>query len=180
MAQALGFGNPLVSAGILFSFVLGTVPLFLVFGVFMQAASQVFSKYFAPVAATLVIMLAVWNIYSAAIIVGFQPRSVYCEIVYCEDAVLPHTITTTPHITIHATNYEIDNPYIKAGSTVTVTITNTSGAGCIQFFTIPQLQIQKIISVGKEETITFTAPTKKGDLLFMCSMGMYRGKFIVQ
>lgn len=180
MAQALEFGNPFVSASILFAFTLGTVPLFLLFGVFMQAASQVFTRYFAPIAATLVIMLAVWNIYSAAIIVGFQPRSVYCEIVYCEDAVLPHTITTTPNITIHATNYEIDNPYIKAGSTVTVTITNTSGAGCIQAFTIPQLQIQKIISVGKEEIITFTAPDVPGDLPFMCSMGMYRGKFIVE
>ena len=48
------------------------------------------------------------------------------EIVYCEDAGIAHTVTTAPHITIHATNYEIDNPYIKAGSTVTVTITNTS------------------------------------------------------
>ena len=180
MAQALEFGNPFVSASILFAFVLGTVPLFLLFGVSMQAASQMFAKYFAPVAATLVIILAVWNIYTAATIVGFNGRSVYCEIVYCEDAGIAHTVTTAPHITIHATNYEIDNPYIKAGSTVTVTITNTSGAGCIQAFTIPQLQIQKLIPVGKEEIITFTAPNQKGDLPFMCSMGMYRGKFIVQ
>ncbi len=185
MAQALEFGNPFVSASILFAFTLGTVPLFLLFGVFMQAASQMFTKYFAPVAAALVIALAVWNLYNAAAIVGFNSRSLYCQIVYCDDLVgnsgrIKQTPTTTPHITIHATRYEIDNPYIKAGSDVTVTIINTNGAGCIQFFTIPQLQIQKIVSVGKEEKITFTAPNRQGDLPFMCSMGMYRGKFIVE
>lgn len=194
MAQALEFGNPFVSAGILFAFVLGTVPLFLLFGVFMQAASQMFTKYFAPIAATLVIILSLWNLYSAASIIGYDTkiraafRPVYCELVFCDDLVgtggqtqqPQQSATATPHITIHASNYEIDNPYIKAGSTVTVTVTNINGAGCIQAFTIPQLRIQKIIPVGKEETITFTAPNEKGGLPFMCSMGMYRGTFIVQ
>lgn len=179
MAQALESGNPFVSASILFAFTIGTVPLFLLFGVFMQAASQMFTKFFAPVAATLVIILASWNLYMAATIVGFNTRSVYCEIVYCEDAPLMKT-TDHPIITIHNTSYSIDNAYIKAGSEVTVTLKNVDGASCIQFFTIPKLNIQKIVSVGKEETITFTAPSQKGDLPFMCSMGMYRGKFIVQ
>lgn len=184
MAQALEFGNPFVSAGILFAFTIGTVPLFLLFGVFMQAALQLFTKYFAPVAATLVIILSIWNLYNAASIVGLNPRSLYCQIVYCDDLIgggqTKQATTTTPHITIHTTSYEIDNPYIKAGSPITVTITNTNGAGCIQFFTIPQLRIQKIIPLGKEETITFTAPSGKGELPFMCSMGMYRGRFIIQ
>jgi sulfite exporter TauE/SafE len=190
MAQALEFGNPMVSASILFAFVLGTVPLFLLFGVFMQAASQMFSKYFAPIAAAFVIMLSIWNLYNAAAIIGLDTkiravvRPMYCEIVFCDDLVgvegIRQAPTSTPHITIYATNYEIDNPYIRAGSTVTVTVTNTNGAGCIQFFTIPQLKIQKIVSVGKEETITFVAPNVPGELPFMCSMGMYRGRFIVQ
>jgi sulfite exporter TauE/SafE len=193
MAQALEYGNPFISASILFAFTMGTVPLFLLFGVFMQAASQVFTKYFAPIAAVLVIILSVWNLYSAASIIGYDTkiraalRPAYCELVFCDDLVggvaqqqPQQAVTTTPHITIHATSYEIDNPYIKAGSTVTVTITNINGAGCIQAFTIPQLRIQKIIPVGKEETIIFTAPNEKGGLPFMCSMGMYRGTFIVQ
>jgi sulfite exporter TauE/SafE len=185
MAQALEFGNPGVSASVLFAFILGTVPLFLLFGVFMQAASQVFTKYFAPIAAILVIILAFWNIHTAVTITGFSGRSLYCSVVYCDDVVgggtkTHQTATTTPHITIRATRYEIDNPYITAGSPVTVTITNTGGAGCIQVLTIPQLHIQKIIPVGKEETMTFTAPSEKGNLPFMCSMGMYRGKFIVE
>jgi len=93
---------------------------------------------------------------------------------------MTHTTTTSPVITIHPTRYDIDNPYIKAGSQITVTLDNVDGASCIQFFTIPKLGIQKIVSVGKKETISFTAPMEKGDLPFMCSMGMYRGKFIVE
>lgn len=191
MAQALEFGNPFVSASILFAFTLGTIPLFLLFGVFMQAASQMFTKYFAPVAATLVILLSVWNLYNAAVIVGFDikiraaVRPLYCQIVYCDDLVggggeKKQAPTDTPNITIRSTWYEIDNPYIKADLPITLTITNTNGAGCIQFFTIPKLGIQKIVSVGKVETITFTAPNVPGEMPFMCSMGMYRGRFIVQ
>ena len=194
MAQALEFGNPFVSASILFAFVLGTVPLFLLFGVFMQAASRLFTKYFSPVAATLVIILAVWNLYNAASITGFDRgitqsvRGAYCQIAFCDDLVDVASSNTAPQqeatdkpiITIRSTRYEIDNPYIKAGAPITLTVKNTDGGGCIQFFTIPQLQIQKVVSVGKEEVITFTAPTEKGTLPFMCSMGMYRGRFIVE
>ena len=183
MAQALEFGNPLVSASILFAFTLGTVPFFLLFGVFMQAASQLFTKYFAPVAATFVILLSVWNLYNAAAIIGLDTRSIYCEIVYCDDRVGIQTTqqSTTDHpiITIRNSSYAIDNPYIKAGSAITLTLKNVDGTSCIQLFTIPRLRIQKIISVGKVETITFTSPSEPGALPFMCSMGMYRGKFIV-
>lgn len=193
MAQALEFGSPFVSAGILLAFTLGTVPLFLLFGVFMQAASRLFTKYFAPVAAVLVIILAVWNLYNAAAITGADTnivrgiRVAYCQIAYCDDLVRVSSVaeaaretTAKPVVSIRSTRYEIDNPYIQAGSEITLTVRNVDGGGCIQFFTIPQLQIQKVVAVGKEETITFTAPSEKGDLAFMCSMGMYRGKFIVR
>lgn len=191
IVQALQFGNPILSASILFAFTVGTVPLFLLFGVLIQAASTVFTKYFAPVAAALVFGLAVWNLSNAAALAGLEGtvaraiRPLYCQIVYCEDLVgnvmtVVKDATTTPIITINATSYAIDNPYIKAGSEVKLLVKNVRGGGCIQFFTIPKLEIEQVIPVGKEETITFTAPQEKGDLPFMCSMGMYRGKFIVQ
>jgi len=192
MVQALEFGNPFTSASILFAFTLGTVPLFLLFGVFMQAASHLFTKYFAPIAATLVIGLAIWNLYNAASITGFEGtvtrgvRTAYCQIAYCDDLVQVGSTsepvmqtTDKPIISIHSSRYEIDNPYIKAGALITLTVKNIDGSGCIQAFTIPQLKIQKIISIGTESTITFTAPTQKGTLPFMCSMGMYRGQFII-
>lgn len=189
MVQALQYGNPIVSASILFAFTLGTMPLFVLFGVVIQAASTFFTKYFTPIAAALVIGLAVWNLSNAAAISGFDItrsiRSLYCEISYCDNLVgtksTPSTaVTTTPVITIHASSYTIDNPHIQAGSHITLVVKNVSGGGCIQFFTIPKLNIQKNVAVGDQATIEFTAPQKKGNLPFMCSMGMYRGSFIIE
>ena len=188
MVSALQYGNPLISASILLVFTLGTVPLFILFGVLIQAASVVFTKYFAPIAAALVIGLAVWNLGNAAAIMGFDVRqmtkSLVCQLVYCDDTVgntqQKQVATTTPIITINATSYSIDNPYIKAGSEVRLTVKNVRGGGCIQFFTIPKLNIEKTIAVGEEELLVFTAPKEKGPLPFMCSMGMYRGQFIIE
>lgn len=191
MIQALQFGNPIVSASILLAFTIGTVPLFLLFGVLIQAASTVFTKYFAPIAAVLVFGLAIWNLSNAAALVGLDGtvrraiRPLYCQIAFCDDLVGTTIIgtaeaTTTPVITINASSYTIDNPHIKAGSEVKLLVKNVRGGGCIQFFTIPKLGIEQVVPLGKDATITFTVPQEKGDLPFMCSMGMYRGKFIVQ
>ena len=188
MVSALQYGNPLISASILLVFTLGTVPLFVLFGVLIQAASVVFTKYFAPIAAALVIGLAMWNLGNAAALVGFDvgqiTKPMVCQLVYCDEVVgntqQKQVATTTPIITINATSYTIDNPYIKAGSEVKLTVKNVRGGGCIQFFTIPKLNIEKTIAVGEEEILVFTAPKEKGSLPFMCSMGMYRGTFIVE
>lgn len=193
MAQAISVGSPAVSGGILFAFILGTVPLFLFFGFLLQTASTVFSKYFMKIAAILVLGLALWNLGNAFAIAGWDRtiggagKALYCEIAYCDDTVnvqatpkVAKEVTDHPIITIQASSYQIDNAYIKAGSTVRLTVKNVQGGGCIQAFTIPKLGIQKVVPVGQEAEITFTAPTTPGNLPFMCSMGMYRGTFIVE
>lgn len=191
MAQAIGLANPWLGAGILLAFTLGTVPLFLFLGVAMNKTAQIFSKYFAPIAAVFIIGLALLNLSNAVALVGLTQtvqtaiRPLYCQLVYCEDESSgdknTRTKTTdTPTITVNATSYHIDNPYIQAGSRIRLHIVNLKGAGCIQLFTIPKLGIARAIPMGESADITFTAPTKKGSLTFMCSMGMYRGNFIVQ
>lgn len=193
MVQAMSVGNPLISGGVLLAFTLGTVPLFFLFGLVLQTASDIFSKYFTKIAALIVLGLALWNFGNAFAIAGWDRRIasstkvLYCEIAYCDDLVniqtAPGTLKETtdhPTITIQATSYQLDTAYIKAGTTIRLTVKNVGGGGCIQAFTIPQLGIQKIVPVGQEEEITFTAPDKPGNLPFMCSMGMYRGTFIVQ
>ncbi len=190
MMTALQFGSPLLSSGILLVFTLGTIPLFLLFGVFIQTAAKVFEKYFMTVAGVFLLGLAVWNLSNAAAIAGFDVslhrlvRPIYCQMVYCDDLVggnrMQQKATQTPAITMQSTVYMIDNPNIPAGAEIHLKIRNVRGGGCIQFFTIPKLGIEKIVPVGEEAEITFTAPNEKGTLPFMCSMGMYRGQFIIE
>jgi len=85
-----------------------------------------------------------------------------------------NTVSETT-IEFYETSYSPDSISVKAGSPVTLRLKNVSGSGCIQSFKIPKLGVQKIVSVGSEDVINFTAPLEKGPIAFMCSMGMYRG-----
>jgi sulfite exporter TauE/SafE len=193
MAQAIAYGNPLTGALILFSFILGTAPLFILLGLAVTTLTETYKLWFEKVAAILIIGMALWNFYNVSTIFGLDRsfrqaiRPIACQIIYCDDYSTSTTLsdsqketTVSPVITIRQSEYEIDNASIKAGEEITLTVTNKEGYGCIQYFTIPSLGIQKAIPVGKTETIVFTAPKEPGELLFTCSMGMYRGKFIVR
>lgn len=88
--------------------------------------------------------------------------------------VLGQAISETT-INIEGAGYSPSNLVIKRGSTVTLNLVNTSGGGRTQAFTIPRLGIQKIVPLGKSDTVSFTAPDEPGELAFMCGMGMFRG-----
>jgi uncharacterized protein len=64
---------------------------------------------------------------------------------------------------------------IKAGTDVTLNLVNDGATDCIQAFTIPSLNIQKVVFPNTSGIVQFKAPNKPGQIAFMCSMGMYRG-----
>lgn len=56
-------------------------------------------------------------------------------------------------------------------------ITSTNQYSCASSLVMPKYGINKVLTLG-ENIVTFT-PTQAGEIPFSCSMGMYRGKFIV-
>jgi plastocyanin domain-containing protein len=135
--------------------------------------------------AFVIILLAVITLNSAVTQTG-NPYTLdnlaegfWCTVSYCSNSNQTNTeqATTNPKITIEQANYLPNDINIKAVTKITLHITNDSGTSCIQAFTIPSLGIQKVIPVGSSDTIEFTAPAKGEDLVFSCSMGMYRGVF---
>ena len=61
---------------------------------------------------------------------------------------------------------------------ITEKIDGTNAFGCTSIMTIPSLNVSKALHTG-ENIIEFTAPQQRGQLAFMCSMGMVRGSFNV-
>lgn len=184
MALAVGSGNPLFGAMILFAFVLGTSPVFFILGYFAARLGDALHQKFMKVAAYSIIGLAVYGSYGAISLLGFNIssqnylRDIYCTVTFCSGSTLAASgaqITSDPTITIESTGYNPDNLTVRAGSQVSLHLTNRGGGGCTQVFTIPRLGIQKVVPVGTSDTITFTAPSQPGPLPFMCSMGMFRG-----
>ncbi len=180
MGLSIASGNPWTGAALLFAFVLGTTPIFFLFGYFTTKLGEKMKSAFSRFAALVIILFALFNFNNAAALTGTSytiegiVNKVWCVISFCSDTVSSVT-TNEATITINDVGYSPRNLTVKAGEPVTITLTNTNGNGCTQSFTIPQLGLQKIVPVGKSETVKFIAPVQPGQLSFMCSMGMYRG-----
>lgn len=185
MALAIGSGSPLAGAAILFAFILGTSPAFLVLSLVAT------TKAFAKVAAVGIILLAIYNLDGALALTGSNftfgniARSAYCTVSFCRENVKAASATgkegvTDPVIYIDSYGYSPNSQVIKAGANINLKVVNRNGQGCIQAFTIPSLGVQKVVRPGSEELISFVAPAQAGEINFMCSMGMYRGKLIVE
>lgn len=195
MALAIASGSAVAGATILSVFVLGTSPVFFILGYFATRLGSLLHAKFMTLAAFAILLLAVFNINSAAALSGSSVtletvwHGMYCGFFsICEDSPLykrPGQVAaaTAPvneaTVTIHSSGYNPDKLIVKAGSRVTLHLVNTNGGGCIQAFTIPKLGIEKVIRQGTSDTIQFLAPPTAGKLAFMCSMGMYRGEIEV-
>lgn len=187
MALAIATGNPVLGSLILFTFVLGTSPIFFVLSYFATKLGTLFEEKFMRAAALVILVLAFFNI-NTALKLAESPLTAesvwdefYCTVLtFCDpkEVLSAHASDKAVQeetITILAGGYTPKSVAVKAGSQVTLHLKNDGGAGCVQAFTIPRLGIQKVVPPGTVADISFTAPKESGPLQFMCSMGMFRG-----
>lgn len=181
MAYAISTGSSSLGAATMFTFILGTTPLFLLLGfITKNLTSGLFTKF----SAALLIFLAVYSL-DGAIALSGKPytlaniaKNITCQISFCQNSSTDPV--TSAEIIFTNSGYKTNpsNLVIKAGSQVKLKLINNNAGGCIQAFTIPSLNFQKIVSPGQTAEYTFMAP-EPGNLPFMCGMGMYRGEIKV-
>lgn len=174
MALAIAQGNPINGALIMFTFTLGASPLFFILGYLASKLEDVFQHKFLKVAGLLILFLGLVNLNFALNLAGSKWS--LSNILNKENSqqTVAKTVTEAT-IVIEGNRYNPNLITVKRGSQITLNIVNKTGYGCIQAFTIPIFNIQKIIPPGTSQTIKFTAPDKAQEIVFMCSMGMYRG-----
>jgi sulfite exporter TauE/SafE len=188
MALAVGSGNPISAALIMFVFVLGTSPVFYILGYLTTKLGGALQQKFMKVAAIAILLLAGFNL-NAALALSGNPtltdlgRNIVCTITFCgketkitgiNDQGL-QTAVSEATINIGANGYDPNILTVKTNSQVTLHLKNNGGGGCAAAFTIPTFNIQTVVPIGQTQTITFNTPNKTGDIPFTCSMGMYRG-----
>jgi len=185
MALALGTDNPFNSALILFLFTLGTAPLFFILGFTTTYLNSVYEKVFIKVTALVIIVFAVFTINNAISLSGSRYTLSYflndfsCTVL----SICPQTgLTQTASRPVkEATIYFNPNGYTPASITfprnsqVKLNLVNQKAGGCIQAFTIPKLNIQKIVRTGTSETLLINTPAAPQDIRFTCNMGMFDG-----
>lgn len=181
---AIGTGNPLYGAAIMFAFILGTSPTFLIFGFLINKGSATFQKYFPTVAGAAMFAMSIYTINAGAGLMG-SPYTIQNFIeaaktspataVPTNTAILGDKIQTA---TINVSNYAYtpNSITLKKGILTKINLITNDVQSCARSFTIPGLNIQKLLPATGETTVEFT-PLETGPLAFSCSMGMYTGRF---
>jgi len=182
---AIGTGNPLAGALIMFAFVLGTTPTFLIFGFLLNSGAKTFQKYFPAIAATALFGMSLYSINNGIGLTG----SVYTFQNFYQAATNSSLREGTPTwqssinngiqttlITVTSGGYNPQLITLKKDVPVRLTLKTVNVQTCSRSFTIPALNIQKLLPPSGETIIEFT-PHNLGPLAFSCSMGMYTGRF---
>jgi uncharacterized protein len=185
MAVAIASGNPFVGAAIMFAFILGTSPVFFVLGATVVGLLQ--KKVFTYLAAAIIAVFAVMSINGGMGLLGsvFTFQNFYRAATTDTDTLIrggraADTTGGVQNVTITVNNggYQASATTLKAGVPVRLTLTTNNTRGCVRAFTIPELNISKVLPETGSEIIEFT-PAKTGRLGFSCSMGMYTGAFTI-
>lgn len=182
---AIGSGNPLYGAAIMFAFVLGTSPTFLLFGFLLNSGAKAFQKYFPQVASVALVGMSLYSINNGIGLTG----SVYTFQNFYQVAIKPQDLQASDTgkiniqngvqnatITVNNSGYAPQVISLKKDIPVRLTLKTNNVQSCSRAFTIPALNIQKLLPSTGETIIEFT-PKKLGALAFSCSMGMYTGRF---
>ncbi len=175
---ALASGSFLTGALTMFIFALGTLPSLLGISAISSMARGSFSRIFLRFSGALVLLLALFNLNSGFALTGIDLSSAFAR-GNQQAGAAPTVNGNVQEISMKVTRngYEPNNLTIKAGVLVRWKIDGTGAAGCTSIMTIPTLNVSQALRKG-ENIIEFTA-TNKGQLAFMCSMGMVRGSFTV-
>lgn len=199
MALAIGTGNALAGAAIMFAFVLGTSPLFFALAyaaVKLGARKQaVFMKF----AAVVVLVLGLVALEGGLNLAGSPLTLAGIRQNLREEkppkvATLPPSSDTTLKPTQSTTTAEppsIDNGILrmsatsasyspslikaKAGQPYKLEIDSQDNQGCGRGLTIPSLGLQELLPENGIVTIDLPA-REKGTMRITCSMGMYKSK----
>lgn len=181
MLLALGSGNPLWGAGIMFFFTLGTTPVF--FAVGYAAVELMKKKIFNIAAAVAIAVIGILSINSGQVLRGSVHtlqnywQAISGSVNEISSAKLKGGAQEV-NITVTNSGYKADANTLKVGVPVRLELDSKNVRSCARAFTIPDLNYFKILPQDGKEVIEFT-PTKVGRLVFTCSMGMYSGSFNV-
>ena len=173
---AISTGDPKTGAIIMGAFALGTAPALLGIGGLSSIMKGTVARVFYATVGVLVIVFGIYNIKSGAAVLPFSLTS-NTPADGTEDVDIDPTNVQTLTMTQGASGYTPSELRVKVGVPVRWVITSESSFTCASNIIVPSLGINKNLKKG-ENIITFT-PTKKGDIPFSCSMGMYRGTITV-
>lgn len=181
---AINSGNPVYGALIMFSFVLGTTPLFALLGIATAKLSETWYQGFMRFAGVALIAMS-WYSINGVLVVLDSPFSMQNTVNrvqatlsqrQVDNATIPTSEGGVQEVTIGVFNSGYSPNYFKVQKDVPVQLTLQSNEtySCAVAFVFREFGINTFLDPTATETFEFT-PTKPGRYMFTCSMGMYTG-----
>lgn len=181
---AINSGSAAYGAAVMFSFVLGTSPLFALLGVATAKLSEGWYQSFTKVAAYALVVMALYSINGVLLVmdspITLQKMTRPITYFFSNERFTTNTVSPmqdgAQQVTIGVFNqgYSPNFVKVKAGVPVQLTLTSKDTYSCALAFVFPEFKIKTFLNATDTQTFTFT-PTKPGTYTYTCSMGMYTG-----
>ena len=187
MAIALGSGSPLTGAALMFSFILGTSPVFFAVAYFATRLGAVMEKYFMRVVAIAVLILGFISIDAGLNLIGSpfsfsnllrggtgEPSSAASAIPTAANG------AAVQKLTINAKNagYDPKITHAAADTPIQLSLVTQNTQSCARSIVFPTLGVEKVLPVSGTTTIQVPPQAKGTVIRYTCSMGMYTGQII--
>lgn len=173
---ALGLADPLKSSLTMIIFAVGTLPVLMILGLTSSLTKSSFYPVFMRVVGVLVLIIGGYYFMNSLSLFGLNLNQ--AKTVTENTNVSVETGQQTVRMSVDSSGYHPNDFTIKKGLPVRWIISGDNVFGCQAYFIVPKLGIQRTLKSG-ENIIEFT-PTETGEIPFSCSMGMYRGRFVVE
>lgn len=180
---AISSGSPVSGALILFAFILGTLPTFLVLGFLATRLQGKYQQVLVLTATLLILFLGVVSVNGGLTVLGspLAPSNLIASAIKLGNAAVgtpmpAQVISGVQELVITAHPFEYAPSYLsaKSGRPLRLRLVTNNSYGCTRGFVIPSLGIQRVLP-ETGETVIDLPPQPIGNLSFTCSMGMYSG-----
>jgi sulfite exporter TauE/SafE len=172
---AINSGNPIYGALIMFSFVLGTSPLFALVGALTAKLSEGWYQRFSRFAACVLVLMALYSINGVLLVVD-SPIALHLPTPMGQSVATTATENGVQKVTInvHNNGYQPNFIRVNKGQEVELTLQSDKTYSCALAFVFKEFGINTFLEATDTQVFTFT-PEKTGRYTFSCSMGMYTG-----
>ena len=181
MAVAIGTGDALQGAAILFAFTLGASPVFFLVAYLTTQIGARLEAVFMRLVAVVVLILGLVSVDSGLALVGMPSASGMLRQSGSAGQVVD--VPATPEsgtLILNATNsgYSPTLLHAPAGEQLTLNVVTEDTYSCARAFVIPSLAVEQLLPSTGQVAITIPAQEAGTVMRFTCSMGMYTGQIV--
>jgi hypothetical protein len=175
MATALGTGSPIQGAILMFSFILGTSPLFFSVAYFATRLGSAIEKYFTRIVAVTMLIMGLVQIDTGLNLSGAS-FSISRTVSILQAYALP--AQTGRSIEVNEFGYFPQILHLPANQELTIEWVTRNTQSCARSVVVPGLEYQEILPVTGRTEFNIPPQEKGAIIRYTCSMGMYPSQFV--